>query len=79
MCSRNDKATNYVVNEYPKLAQKKYKRRHDWIGRRIYWELFRQNGIHVKPRWYKHQPESVIENDNPFGFYCTDRLFYNSN
>ena len=77
MCSRDDKTINHMVNECPKLAQKEYKRRHDWIGRRIYWELFGENGIHVKPKWYKHQPEAVIENDNPFGFYCTDRPFYN--
>ena len=77
MCSRDDKTINHIVNEFPKPAQKEHKRRHDWIRRRIYWEFFEKNGIHVKPKWYKHQPKLVIENDNPFGLYCTGRPFYN--
>ena len=77
MCSRDDKTINRIVNECPKLAQKEYKRRHDWIGRRISSEFLGGNGIHVKSKWYKHQPKAVIKNDNPFGIYCTVRRFYN--
>ena len=54
---------NHIVSECSKLAQKYYKRRHDWIGRRIHWEICGANGIHVKPKWYEHQPDVVIEND----------------
>ena len=36
ICSRADDAINQIVSECPKLAQKEYKRRHDWIGRRIH-------------------------------------------
>ena len=46
------------------LAQREYKKRHDWVGRRIHWEICRVNSIHVKSRWYKHQPEAVIENES---------------
>ena len=34
------------------------------MGRRIHWKIFRANGIHVKSKWYEHQPEAVIENDS---------------
>ena len=46
-----------------KLAQKEVKRRHDWIGRHVHWEICRANGIHVKPKWYERQLEAVVEND----------------
>ena len=64
ICSRTDETINHIVSECPKLAQREYKRRHDWVGRRIHWEICRANSIHVKSRWYKHQPEAVIENDS---------------
>ena len=62
--SRADEKINHVACECPKLAQKEYKRRHDRIGRRIYWEVCGANGIHVKPKRYEHQPGLVIENDS---------------
>ena len=63
MCSRANETINHIVSECPKLAQKGYKRRHDWIGMRIYWKICEANGIHVKLKWYEYQPETVIEND----------------
>ena len=45
-----------------KLAQKEDKRRHDWIGRHVHWEICGANGIHVKPKWYERQLEAVVEN-----------------
>ena len=63
MCSRADETINQTVSECPKLVQREYKRRHDLIGRRIHWEICGANGVHVKSKWYEHQPEAVIEND----------------
>ena len=54
MCGRADETMNHIVIKCPKLAQKEYKRKHDCIRRRIYWEVCRANGIHVKPKWYEH-------------------------
>ena len=62
--SRADETINPIVHECPKLAQKEYKRRHDWIGRHIHWEICGANGIHVKPKWHEHQPGAVIKNDS---------------
>ena len=64
MCSRANETNNCIVRECPKHAQKEYKRRHDWIGRRVHWEICAANGIHVKSKWYEYQPEVVIENDS---------------
>ena len=30
----------------------------------IHWEICGATGIHVKSKWYEHQPEVVIENDS---------------
>ena len=63
-CSRADETIKHVESECAKLAQKEYKRRHDWIGRRVHWEVYGANGIHVNLKRYEHQPEAVIENDS---------------
>ena len=45
-----------MLSECSKLAQKKYKRRHDWVGTKIHWELGKQ-------KWHEHKPEVVMKND----------------
>ena len=47
MCSSADDTVNHIVSECFKLVQKEYKRRHDWTGRRIHWEICGANGIHA--------------------------------
>ena len=57
-------AVNHILSECSKMAQTEYKRRHDWVGKRIHWDVCRKYGIKVKGKWYEHQPESVVENEN---------------
>ena len=64
MCSKADETIYHIVSECPKLAQREYKRRHDWVGRHIHWEICGANSIHVKSKWYEHQPKAVIENNS---------------
>ena len=63
MCGQTDETINHILNECSKLAQSEYKRRHDWIGRRIHWEVCRQYNVRVPDKWYEHLPERVIENE----------------
>ena len=63
MCGQVDEMVNHTISECSKLAQKEYKRRHDWVGKRIHWEVCLKIGIEVKPKWYEHQPEAVQENE----------------
>ena len=30
---------NHIISKYIKLVQKEYKKRHDWVGSVINWEL----------------------------------------
>ena len=46
------------------LAQRQYKRRRDWVGRKIHWEVCRKIGFDINEKWYEHEPEKVVENDS---------------
>ena len=41
-----------------------YKRRHDWLGRKIHCEVCRKIGFDGNEKWYKHESEKVVENDS---------------
>ena len=49
-----------MLNECSKLVQKEYKRRHDWVGKRVHWDVSKVCGFKVKQRWCEHVPEAVI-------------------
>ena len=63
MCGTANETVNHIVSECSKLAQKEYKRRHGWEGKKIRWELGRKFEIDVTPKWYQHEPEAVTENE----------------
>lgn len=63
MCGQSDETINHILCECSKMAQREYKRRHDWLGKRIHWEICKKNGIEVKAKWYDHKPEAVCENE----------------
>ena len=62
MCGDSDESINHILNECKMLAQKDYKKRHDWVGRRIHWEVCRKYNIDVSEKWYNHEPVSVLDN-----------------
>ena len=35
------------MSECPKLAQKEYEKRHDWVGKKIHWEVCKEEGFIV--------------------------------
>ena len=61
-CGKVDDAVRHIVCECPMLAQREYKRRHDWVDRKINWEECRNIGFDVNEKWYKHELEKVVEN-----------------
>ena len=34
------------------------------MGRKIHWEVCRKTDFDVNEKWYKHEPEKVVENDS---------------
>ena len=55
---------NHKMSECSKLKQKEYKSRHDWVGKAIYWELWKRLKFefYQTTKWKKHKSESIIEN-----------------
>ena len=39
LCGNRDETVDHITSECGKLVQKKFKSRHDWVGKDIYWEL----------------------------------------
>ena len=37
LCDDKDDTVNPIISKYSKLAQKDYKRKHDWVEKMIYW------------------------------------------
>ena len=45
MCGKAEDSVNHVLRVCNELAQKEYKRQHDWFGAKIHWEICRKCGI----------------------------------
>ena len=63
MCKQADETVNHLLSECSKMAQKEFKRRHDWVGKKIHWEACLKYGFDVKSKWYEHEPETTMDND----------------
>ena len=48
ICKKAEKSVNHVLSECSKLAQREYKRQHDWFRTIIHWEICRKYRIEVK-------------------------------
>ena len=59
-----DETVRHIVCECRILAQRKYKKRHDWVGRKIHWKVCKKIGFDLNEKWYKHEPEKVVEIDS---------------
>ena len=64
MCRKVDEIIDHIVSGCSKLAQKEYKRRHDNLGKIVHWKLARKYNFEAGDKWYKHEPESVLENED---------------
>ena len=50
LCVKVDETVSHRVCECPMLAQREYKRRHDWVGIKVHWEVYRKNGFNVNEK-----------------------------
>ena len=51
---------NHIISECCNLAQRKYKTRHDGVGKVISKELCKKLKFYDTSKWYKHKSESVL-------------------
>ena len=64
VCKKVDESIDHIVSGCSKLAQKEYKRRHDNLGKIVHWKLARNCNFEAGDKWYEHEPEIALENEN---------------
>ena len=62
MCRKVGESIDHVVSGCSKLAQKEYKRRHDNLGKIVYWKFPKKCNFEAGDKPYEHEPESVLQN-----------------
>ena len=64
VCGKVHESIDDIVSGCSKLAQKEYKRRHHNLGKIVHWKLARKCNFEARDKWYKHEPESALENED---------------
>ena len=59
LCGEEVESVGHLVCYCKKLRQTEFKRRHDKMGLRVYWEVCGQCGIKRGERWYEEVPDPV--------------------
>ena len=59
-----DESVDHIVSGCGKLAQNEYKRRHDNLVKIVHWKLVRKCNFEAGDKWYEHDPEIVLENED---------------
>ena len=63
-CRKVDESIDDIVSGCSKIAQKEYQGRHDNLGKMGHWKLARKCNFEARDKWYEHEPESVLENED---------------
>lgn len=64
MCKKEVESVGHLASGCSGLAQREYRRRHDRMGLRVYWELCRKHGMKHADVWYKEVPDEVRMSDD---------------
>ena len=59
LCDGEDETIRHLSAGCTKLSKGPYKRRHDRMGLRVYWEVCKQYGVSCAERWYDEVPDTV--------------------
>jgi len=60
LCRSHDETIHHVISGCPILAKKAYLERHNTVAAHLHWNICREYGIKVNDKWYKHNPDPVI-------------------
>ena len=45
MCEANDETITDIISEFPKLLQKEYRRKHEWMRKTVLWGIVERNAL----------------------------------
>ena len=63
LCGKKGESVQHITSGCEKLAQKKYKRRHNNVAKQVHWDICEKNGLEHSEKWYEHAPEGAVENE----------------
>ena len=63
LCGDRDETINHIISGCNKLALKKYKAKHDWVGKMIHRKMCKKFKFDHANKWCMHNPAPVLEND----------------
>ena len=58
-CGKFVETVGHLISGCTMLAQKEYRKRHDRMGLRVYWELLVKYGFERSEKWYQEVPDPV--------------------
>ena len=58
-CGKDPETVGHLVSACKMLCQREYRRRHDRMGLRVYWELCGKYGLERSACWYEEVPDPV--------------------
>ena len=63
LCGKKGESLRHLVTGCDKLPQKDYKRRDCNVAKKVHWDLCKKNGLEHTEKWYEHDPERAVENE----------------
>ena len=67
LCGEGDETVRHLSAGCSKLSKGPYKRRHDKMGVRVYWELCKKYGVGCSEKWFEEVPDTVrVSQDGEF-------------
>ena len=64
VCSAGLDSVNHVVAGCSAMAPTDYTDRHNQVASIIHWNICRHFQVPVEHRWYRHQPDRLVETDD---------------
>ena len=64
LCKKAHESIDHIVSGCSKFAQRDCKRIHDNLCKMLPWKLARKCNFEAGDKWYEHEPESVLENED---------------
>ena len=64
VCGKTPESVGHLASGCSGMAQREYKRRHDRMGLRVYWELCKKYGVMCAGRWFEEVPDEVRVSDD---------------
>ena len=63
-CGKYVETVGHLISACSVLAQTEYRRRHDRMGLRVYWELCGKYGVKRHERWYEETPDEIRRSED---------------